>query len=67
MEAIDEVAGDALSAGIKEHDLWVISRPALDIESIDEDKVTFKFNVTVKPEVKLGAYKAWISQRKLLK
>lgn len=57
MEAIDEVAGDALSAGIKEHDLWVISRPALDIESIDEDKVTFKFNVTVKPEVKLGAYK----------
>lgn len=67
MEAIDEVAGDALSAGIKEHDLWVISRPALDIESIDEDKVTFKFNVTVKPEVKLGATRAWISQRKLLK
>lgn len=57
MEAIDEVAGDALSEGIKEHGLWVISRPALDIESIDEDKVTFKFNVTVKPEVKLGEYK----------
>lgn len=57
MEAIDEVAGDALSAGIKEHDLWVVSRPSLDIDSIDEDKVTFKFVVAVKPEVKLGNYK----------
>ena len=34
-----------------------ISRPSLGIDSIDEDKVTFKFTVTVKPEVKLGAYK----------
>ena len=57
MEAIDEVAGDALSAGIKEHDLWVVSRPSLDVESIDEDKVTFKFTISVKPEVKLGTYK----------
>ena len=57
MEAIDEVAGEALSDGIKEHDLWVVSRPSLGIDSIDEDKVTFKFTVTVKPEVKLGAYK----------
>lgn len=57
MEAVDEVAGEALTAGIKEHDLWVVSRPNLDIESIDEDKVTFKFIVAVKPEVKLGSYK----------
>lgn len=57
MEAIDEVAGDALTAGIEEHDLWVVSRPSLDIESIDEDKVTFKFTVAVKPEVTLGTYK----------
>ena len=26
MEAIDEVAGEALTAGIKEHDLYVIAR-----------------------------------------
>lgn len=57
MEAIDNVAGEALSAAIKEHDLWVVTRPSLDIESIDEEKVTFKFIVTVKPEVKLGDYK----------
>lgn len=57
MEAIDEVAGAALSDGIKEHDLWVVARPALDVESIDEEKVTFKFVVTVKPEVTLGEYK----------
>lgn len=57
MEAIDEVAGKALTDGIEEHDLWLVARPALDIESIDEEKVTFKFNITVKPEVKLGEYK----------
>lgn len=57
MEAIDEVASDALTAGIKEHDLWVVARPELGLESIDENKVTFKFTVTVKPEVKLGSYK----------
>lgn len=57
MEAIDEVAGEALNAGIEEHSLWLVARPALDVESIDEEKVTFKFNVTVKPEVTLGSYK----------
>lgn len=57
MEAIDLVANDALKAGIDEHDLWVISRPGLDVDSIDEEKVVLKFTVTVKPEVKLGDYK----------
>ena len=57
MEAIDEVAGEALTAGITEHDLELVARPSLDIDSIDEEKVTFKFLVTVKPEVKLGQYK----------
>lgn len=57
MEAIDEIAGSALSDGIKEHDLWVVARPALGIDSIDEDTVTFTFTVTVKPEVTLGQYK----------
>ena len=37
--------------------LDVYKRQSLGIDSIDEDKVTFKFTVTVKPEVKLGAYK----------
>ena len=56
-EAIDEVASDALMAGVKEHDIFAVSTPNLDIESIDEEKAVLKFNITVKPEVKLGAYK----------
>ncbi|MEG2543400.1 MAG: trigger factor [Longicatena sp.] len=57
MDAVDEVAGAALSEAIKEHDLWVVSRPSLDIVSIDEEQVTLKFIIAVKPEVKLGQYK----------
>lgn len=57
MEAIDDVAGEALSAGVAEHELNLVARPSLDIDSIDEEKVTFKFTITVKPEVKLGQYK----------
>ncbi len=56
-EAIDEVASDALMEGVKEHDLFAVARPNLDIESIDEEKAVLKFYITVKPEVKLGAYK----------
>lgn len=57
MEAVDEVAGNALSDGISEHNLWVVARPALGIDSIDEDKVALTFTITVKPEVTLGQYK----------
>lgn len=57
VEAMDEVAGVALSEGIKEHDLWVVARPNLDVESMDEEQITFKFIVSVKPTVTLGEYK----------
>ncbi|OCN05133.1 trigger factor [Erysipelotrichaceae bacterium MTC7] len=57
MEAIDEVAGHALQEGIKEHDLWIISRPELAVDEITKEAVMLKFNVTVKPEVTLGEYK----------
>lgn len=56
-EAVDEVAGDALMDAISEHDLKVVGRPSLDIESMDEETVTLKFMVSVKPEVKLGEYR----------
>lgn len=56
-EAVDEVATDALAEGIKEHELEMIARPTLDFDSIDEEKVVLKFNITVKPEVTLGDYK----------
>lgn len=57
MEAIDYVASDALLEAVNEHDLQLVARPALDLESIDEEQVTFKFMVTVKPVVTLGEYK----------
>ncbi len=57
MEAVDNIASDALLFGIKEHDLSVIARPELDLEGLTTDEVTLKFVVTVKPEVKLGQYK----------
>ncbi|MEG0423056.1 MAG: trigger factor [Erysipelotrichaceae bacterium] len=57
MEAIDEVATSALMKGIEEHSLQMIARPALDVDKIDEEEVTLKFVVTIKPEVKLGDYK----------
>ncbi len=57
MEAVDNIASDALLFGIKEHDLSVIARPELDLEGLTADEVTLKFVVTVKPEVKLGQYK----------
>lgn len=56
LEAVDEIATEALIGGINEHELQIIARPALDIESIDEDKVTLVFEIQVKPEVKLGDY-----------
>lgn len=56
-EAVDAVAGNSLVDAIKEHELDVVGRPALDIDKIDENEVVFKFVVSVKPEVTLGEYK----------
>ena len=58
MEAIDEVAGEALQQGVEEHSLWMIARPELGVEAITEDEVTLTFNITVKPEVTLGDIRA---------
>lgn len=57
LEAVDEVANDALREAINEHNLDLVARPQLDLDEINEDNVIFKFIVTVKPEVTLGAYK----------
>ena len=38
-------------------DLDIVAEPRVDIESIDDTSITFKFTVTLKPEVKLGDYK----------
>ena len=56
INAVDEVATDALVQGISEHDIQMIARPSLDIEAIDEKSVTLVYDIQVKPEVKLGDY-----------
>ena len=57
LNAAEEVAQEALDAGIKEHDLFLIDRPQLKVDDINEDKVVLTFVCTVKPEVTLGEYK----------
>ena len=57
IEAVDEVAGNAMQEGMKEHDLWVIARPELAVDAISEEEVELTFKITVKPEVTLGDYK----------
>lgn len=50
-----EVAYDKL---IEENsDLEIVSEPVVNMNSIDENGVEFKFTLTLKPEVKLGEYK----------
>ena len=56
-EAAESIANKTLQEAVDANDLWLVARPTLDIESIDETKVVFKFNCIVKPEVTLGAYK----------
>ncbi len=56
-EAAESIANKVLQEAVEEKDLWLVARPTLDIESIDETKVVFTFNCTVKPEVTLGEYK----------
>ncbi len=53
-DAIDEIVNPAYQAAVKENDLKVVSRPELDVESIDENGMKYTLKVTVKPEVKLG-------------
>ncbi len=57
MEAAEVGAQEALEAGIEEHNLWLVARPELKIDEINGNQVTYRFIVTVKPEVTLGEYK----------
>lgn len=57
-DAFEICWGDAYDAAVKEHDLFVVDRPDVDILSIGEDEgVTYVAEVTLKPEVTLGEYK----------
>lgn len=57
-DAFDLCWGEAYDEAVKEHDLFVVDRPDVDILSIGENEgVTYVAEVTLKPEVTLGEYK----------
>ncbi len=56
-EAIDNLLLEAYENAIASTKLDVVSRPELDIVSIDEKGVTLKAAVYVKPEVEISSYK----------
>ena len=56
-DAINFVLPDAYENAVKENDLDVVSKPEIDIESIDENGVAFTAEVYIKPEVKIEGYK----------
>lgn len=57
-DAFELCWGEPYDEAVKEHDLFVVDRPDVDILSIGEDEgVTFVAEVTLKPEVTLGEYK----------
>lgn len=56
-DAINFVLPDAYEAAVKENNLEVISKPEIDITSVDENGVAFTAEVYTKPEVKIEGYK----------
>ncbi len=57
-DASDKAINIAYDKLLEENaDLNIVARPTVDIDSIDEEEVSFKFILTLKPEVKLGEYK----------
>ena len=56
-EAIDNLLPDAYEKALADTKLNVVSRPEIDIVSIDDKGVTLKADVYVKPDVEISAYK----------
>ncbi|MCD8238467.1 MAG: trigger factor [Clostridiales bacterium] len=56
-DAINFVLPASYEAAVKETEIKVVSRPEIDVETIDENGVVFTAEVYVKPEVKVEGYK----------
>jgi trigger factor len=46
----------AYKKALEDSKLIPVIEPSLDVKTIDKDKVTFKFTIVTKPEIKLGDY-----------
>ncbi len=63
-DAINFVLPDAYETAVKENELEVVSKPEIDITSIDENGVAFTAEVYLKPEVKIDNYKGLTCQKR---
>lgn len=57
LESVEQVAQPALVAAVEEHNVELIARPDMEIVKLSKEECSLKFICSVKPEVKLGAYK----------
>ena len=57
LAAGDKVIGIAFEKAMKDSDLIPVVQPKLDITSVDENGINFKFTITTKPEVNIKKYK----------
>ena len=58
MEAAESCLNEAYEMMLKENgDDVIVAQPEINLSAVTDDYVEFKFNLTLKPEVKLGKYK----------
>ncbi len=57
IEAVQNVAQEALEAGLTEQKVDPISRPELGVDEVSKEKTVLSFSFAVNPEVTLGEYK----------
>lgn len=66
-DAINDILPEAYEAALAESKLDVVSRPEIDIKTIDDNGVVVTATVFVKPEVKVGEYKGIAATRETVK
>ncbi len=57
MDAVDNVMDEAYKKALDEAKITPVVEPIVDISSINENEVKFKFTIISKPDVQLGEYK----------
>lgn len=57
MDAVDSAVDEAYKKALEDSKVIPVVEPKLDVKSVNEKKVEFKFTIISKPDVKLGEYK----------
>jgi len=65
-EAIDDLLPAIYDEAVKESGFEIVSRPEIEVESIDENGVTLKCAFYVKPEVSVSVYKGLKGERPVI-